>query len=444
MADVGKWGPVARGGRGRRWPRFVMAAVLSSAVAAAGATASVASITYGAVTENIERASVAGLDEPEEGRPLHVLVVGSDARDGLSDAERQALSLGTFEGSRSDTVLLVTVSADRSNVSLVSFPRDLVVSDNDGGIAKLTETYGSGRESLVRAVREDLGFPVNHYVEVSITGFIETVEVVGSVEVCLDEPLVDGNSGADLPAGCQDLDPAQALSYVRSRQGATGDFERIERQQQFLRGLVRKILDGRLLLDPGRLVTVAEEVSQNLTVDDGLTVGLMADLSRQMQDALTGGVSMVTVPAFPRDLDDDGASKKFVVAYEPGLAHLIEDLEQGDVPPSRGTPSDRADVSVQLWTGGRTAGAAIVESTLFTGGFGAIGIATGPGDLAGDTVVHPVPGFEEHADWVAAHLGVDVAPLPADVSVPEGHTAVVSIGEDAAEFALVAPGAETA
>ena len=440
MAGVGNWGPVARGGRGRRWPRFVLAAVLSAAVAAVGATASVASITYGAVTQNIERASVEGLEQTTEGEPLHVLVVGSDAREGLTEVERQALSLGTFDGSRSDTVLLVSVSADQSEVSLVSFPRDLVVSEPDGSIAKLTETYSGGRDALVRAVREDLGFPVNHYVEVSITGFIETVEVVGSVEVCLDEPLVDSKSGADLVEGCQELDPEQALSYVRSRQGATGDFERIERQQQFLRGLVREILDRRLLLDPGRLVSVAEEVSQNLTVDEGLSVGLMADLSRQMQDALTGGVTMVTVPAFPRELDDGGTTKNFVIAYEPGLETLIEDLENGDELPSRGEPDERADVSVLLWTGGETAAAAIVESTLFTGGFGSIGIDFGPGGTTGDTVVHPVPGFEEQADWVAAHLGATVEPLPADVTVPEGRTVVVEVGQDSVDAALAAPG----
>lgn len=442
MAGVGGWGPIARGGTGRRWPRFLLAALLSAGVAAVGATASVASITYGAVTKNIERTEVAGLETTEEGEPLYVLVVGSDERDGLTAEERNDLTLGAlgeFEGARSDTVLLVSVSADRETVSMVSFPRDLLVTDTDGGIAKLTETYGDGRDALVRAVTEDLGFPVNHYVEVSITGFIETVRVVGSVEVCLDEPLVDRKSGADLPAGCQDLEPAEALAFVRSRQGAFGDFERIERQQQFLRGLITEILDGRLLLDPSRLVSVAEEVSGNLTVDEDLTVSMMVDLSQQLRDALTGGVNMATVPAFPRLLDDGGVAKDFVIAYDPGLEALVDALEDEEVPPPRGTPDERGEVSVRLLTAGLTPGAAVIESTLSTGGYVVDGgFAIGDVEVE-ETTVLVVPGFEQHAEWVAAHLGAEVAPLPAEVEVREGVTVVVAVGEDAQEVAEEAP-----
>jgi LCP family protein required for cell wall assembly len=436
MAGFGAWGPVARGGRGRHWPRLLLAALLSAGIAATAATASVVRLTFDAVTQNLERAAVEGLDTPEEpDEPLYVLVVGSDAREDLTDAERQALSLGTFEGERSDTVLLVAISADRQDVSIVSFPRDLLVTDVDGGAAKLTETYGDGREELVRAVTEDLGFPVNHYVEVSITGFIETVAVVGSVEICLEEPLVDRKSGADLPAGCQDLEPAEALAFVRSRQGAFGDFERIERQQQFLRALVREILDTRLLLDPGRFVAVAREVAGNLTVDEGLTVPLMVDLSQDLQGALLGGVEMVTVPAFPRQLEDDGLTKDFVIAYQPGLEALVAEVEQGQSLASRGTRAERAAVEVQLYVADRPFPASLVESTLAAAGFGIAGIRQGPDGVVGDTVVHPVPGFEEHAAWVAAHIGAEVVPLPADLDAPEDSTVVVVVGEDAEEAA---------
>ena len=439
---VGAWGPSARGGRGRRWPRLVLAALLSAAVAAAGATASVATLTFDAVTQNIERATVSGLDPIRDNEPLHVLVVGSDARDGLTAAERAALSLGEFEGARSDTVLLVSISADRQDVSFVSFPRDLVVSEgDDGGIAKLTETYSEGPDALVRAVREDLGFPVNHYVEVSVTGFIESVEVVGSVEVCLDEPLVDEKSGADLPAGCQELAPDEALAFVRSRQGAFGDFERIERQQQFLRGLVRELLDTALLLDPGRLVEVAREVSANVTVDDGLSVPLMVEIAQQLQDTLSGGVTMVTVPGFLRDLDDDGVEKAFVVAYDPGLEALVEDVREGRTPASRGTGEEREEVVVQLATGDRVPAAGIVESTLASGGFRIRGIRSGPLDpVDGPTAVHAVPGFEEHAEWVAAHLGVEATPMPPGVELEDDRTVLVRVGTDAQQAAEDAVG----
>lgn len=443
MGGVGAWGPIARGGRGRRWPRFLVAALLSGAVAAVGATASVASITYGAVTQNIERTEVAGLEVAEPNEPLYVLVVGSDERDGLTREERNDLTLGVteeFAGARSDTVLLVSISADRQSVSVVSFPRDLVVEDSDGGIAKLTETYNDGRAALVRAVQEDLGFPVNHYVEVSISGFIETVRVVGSVEVCLDEPLRDTKSGADLDAGCQDLEPVEALAYVRSRQGPFGDFERIERQQRFLRGLIAEILDARLLLDPGRFVAVAEEVSGNLTVDDELTVPMLLELSQQLRGALTGDVTMATVPGFATWLDDDGLTKSFVVAYDPGRQALVDTIEADEELESRGTPEDREEISVRLLTGGRTAGAAVLESTLSAGGFTVDGgIVTGEVDGGEVTTVYEVPGHEEHAAWIAAFLGGEVGRLPVPLDAPEGVTALVAVGDDAEQAAIDAP-----
>lgn len=435
MTDVGAWGPAARGGRGRRWPRFLLAALLSVGVAAAGATASVARLTLDAVTRNIERTEVAGLDPIDDGQPLHVLIVGSDAREGLTDEQRNELTLGTFDGARSDTVLLATISADRSDISLVSFPRDLLVEDPvDGGLAKLTETYLSGQEALVGAVRA-LGFPVNHYVEVSITGFIDTVEVVGSVEVCLEEPLVDPRAGIDLPAGCQRLEPTTALGFVRSRVGPGADFDRIERQQQFIRGMVDEILAAGMLLDPGRLVTVAEELSDNVTVDNDLSVQLMVSIAQQLRGALDDDLTMVTVPGFTRDLQDDGLEKNFVIGWSPAIDRITDQLRDGDVPPSRGTRDGREEVSVQLLTAGRSGPAGLVESTLLYGGFDVDGVAIGSEEPLGATRVHPVTGFEEHAEWVAAHLGVEVTPLPVAVDVPEDHTVVVVVGQDAVDVA---------
>lgn len=430
MAGVGAWGPTAIGGRGRRWPRFLLAALLSAGVAAVSATASVATYTVNAVTQNVEVVEVGGLDQATAGEPLHVLVVGSDARTGLTESERQALSLGSFDGQRSDTVILVSISADRSEVSMVSFPRDLVVADSDGGIAKLTETYSEGRDALVRAVREDLGFPVNNFVEVSITGFIETVDVIGSVEVCLEEPLRDRDAGADLPAGCQELDPTDALAYVRSRDGLLGDFDRIERQQTFLRGMIAEVLDARLLLDPGRLVAVAEEVSSNVTVDESLDVPTMVTIAQQLQDALSGGIEMATVPAYPRTLDDDGATKAFVVPYEPGLRELVAEVRSDQPVAPRGTGQAREEVEVALWTGGRP-GAAVVESTLVHGGFDVDVAGSGPLDAGPTTTVYELPGQEQQAAWVGAHLGAPVRSLPAELTAPDGATVVVAVGDDA-------------
>lgn len=430
MSATGGWGPVATGGPGRRWPRRVAGVLLTGLVASATALASVGTQAVQAAQDNIEVVSLTGLDAAEEGQPLHVLVVGSDARDDLTKEEIDELSLGDYTGQRSDTVILLSVSADRSNVSLVSMPRDTVVSDSDGGIAKLTETYGEGREELVRVVREDLGFPVNHYIEVSITGFMNTVEVVGGVHMCLDEPLHDSKAGAAFEAGCQDFSPQESLAYVRSRQGGLGDLERIERQQQFLRAMLSRIVDLRLLLDPGRLVDVAEEVSSQVTTDDQLSITRMVGLAQDLQGAVGDGVEMVTVPGYTRSLNDGGVSKSFIVPYEPGLEALQEAVRSGEPLASRGTREERAETTVGVWTGGRP-GAAVVESTLLWGGFQPTVLGNGVLDAGDTTAVIALPGNEDQAGWVAAHLGAPIVEPPAGTELPDGVDVLVVTGDDA-------------
>ena len=430
MDAAGAWGPVATGGGGRRWPWRVAAAMLACVVTAGAALASVGTQAVQAAQDNIEVVALAGLDAIEDGQPLHVLVVGSDARGGLSDEQIQDLTLGSFTGQRSDTVIPVSVSADRSSVSFVSMPRDLVVSDSDGGIAKLTETYGEGRDELVRVVREDLGFPVNHYVEVSIEGFISTVEVVGGVRMCLDEALVDEKSGADFAAGCQEFTPAEALSYVRSRRGGLGDFDRIERQQQFLRAMLARIVDLRLLLDPGRLVNVAEEVSSQVTTDDQLSVSRMVGLAQDLQGAVRGGIEMVTVPGYTRSLDDGGVTKSFIVPYGPGLEALQDAVRAGEPLADRGDADERADVVVGLWTAGLP-GAGVVESTLVWGGFRPQVLGSGDLDAGDTTSVIALPGHEEEAGWVAAHLGAPIVEAPVGADLPDGVQVLVVTGDDA-------------
>ena len=430
MQTAGAWGPVATGGGGRRWPWRVAAAFLACVVTAGAALASVGTQAVQAAQDNIEVVALTGLDAIEEGQPLHVLVVGSDARGGLTDEQLSDLTLGSFTGQRSDTVILVSVSADRSNVSFVSMPRDLVVSDSDGGIAKLTETYGEGRDELVRVVREDLGFPVNHYVEVSIEGFISTVEVVGGVRMCLEEPLVDDKSGADFAAGCQEFSPSEALSYVRSRRGGLGDFDRIERQQQFLRAMLARIVDLRLLLDPGRLVGVAEEVSSQVTTDDQLSISRMVGLAQDLQGAIRGGIEMVTVPGYTRSLDDGGVTKSFIVPYGPGLSALQDAIRTGTPLPARGTPDERAETVVGLWTAGLP-GASVVESTLVWGGFRPMVLGSGDLDAGTTTSVIAVPGHEEQAGWVAAHLGAPIVEVPAGTELPGNVDVLVVTGDDA-------------
>lgn len=199
------------------------------------------------------------------GGPLHVLVVGSDSREGLTAKQRKKLHTGSVGGARTDTLFIMTISGAR--MGLLALPRDLYVTDCDGSEARINTVLAvGGRSCLVETVQDLSGIPLDHYLEVRFLGFHDLVEAVGGVTVCLDRPIDDEDAGIDLPAGCQRLDGRQALGYARVRK-IDSDLKRIERQQRFLRALASRVLSPSTLLNPVRLVRTADRTGDALTAD---------------------------------------------------------------------------------------------------------------------------------------------------------------------------------
>lgn len=429
--SAGGWGPSIRGGRPRRLLRVGGLVVGWGSLVAIVAVLSLAFATVRSVEDNITRVDLPELELPEDGGPLNLLVVGSDSREGLTREQIGNLVLGDSDdetgGQRSDTVVLVSILPDDAGVNIVSFPRDLPVVYKDRRF-KLTETFFDGPQAVVDVVNENFGIPIHHYLEVSVLGFINTVEALGSVEICLDEPLIDNKSGANFPeAGCYDMSPRDALTYVRSRKGSRGDFERIERQQRFLKATLRELIDTRLLFDVPRLLDVVEKAASNVTTDEGLRINELQALANQLRRFADGNVPMTTVPAYIQNID----GKSFVVPFAPGAKSLFDTVEAGRLLASRGTPEERDAVEVVVWSGGRSAGTDRAVSTLFFSGFHPDLQGRGAIDAEGTTTVFHLPGQEQAARWVAATLGSPLRPLPADVEVPPGTQAVVAIGDDA-------------
>jgi LCP family protein required for cell wall assembly len=413
--------------------RRLAALVGVGALLAATATATTAQLLVQQAETNLTRVPVPALDGddddglvPTDARTF--LLVGSDARDGLDPAVRAALPLGEFEGQRGDVVIYVSISEDRDQVSLVSFPRDLRV-DDDGVPRKLTETFMGGPDQLIRVLRDNFSMPINHYAEISLGGFLDVVDTVGNVEICLEEPLRDVKSGADFDAGCHDMDAIDALSYVRSRQGERGDLDRIDRQQEFIAAVVRELTAARTLVNPRQVYRLTEDVASAMTVDDQLGTGQMLSLADELRGVVGAGMPMTAIPAYPRTID----GLDYMIAYAPGADALFRDLAAGRPLADRGTPEERDETVVTIITAGSPGGAGIVESTLYWSGYtvrvgGVAGVTEGRGAT---TTVLVVPGEEERAGWVAAALGAPTEPLPVTVTVPDGVHVVVVAGADA-------------
>jgi LCP family protein required for cell wall assembly len=438
-----------RGPRGprppRRGPRLISVLGIV-ALAAALAVATTGLLLYQQAEGALTRVSMDALNDPDETHETdetdaetadsdarHFLVVGSDSR---ADVEHDDVATGDKEGQRSDVIMYVSLTDDRRGISLVSLPRDLLV-ERDGHEQRISDTFESGAGNLVRTLQEEYGLPVHHYAEVSFDGFIDAVDTIGGVDMCLEDDLVDPDAGADLEAGCQRLAPADALAFVRSRQGDRADYERIERQQRFLRAAVDELTQRRILSNVPRLFDLVEDVAGNVTTDDGLTIPKMLGLADDVRKVLDDDVPMSAVPAYPDTLGE----AKVMRIYEPGARAMFDALREGRQITDRGTQEERAETVVAVWSGGREEGLEIIGSVLLFGGF-ENRLAAGPGpaeyDAGSTTTVYAHAEDKAAAERVAALLGAPIRELPGDVEAPEGADVVVAVGSDAAASATAA------
>lgn len=357
---------------------------------------------------------------------VNVLVVGSDSRGGLTEEQRRRLHTGDFDGTRTDTILLVQLRPD-DGVSLLSFPRDLWVSVPGHGSRKINAAVElGGPDAIVVAVENLLDLDLDHFVQVAIPSFLKIVDAVGGVHLCLDEPLVDPKSGADFPAGCQDMDGPDALAYVRSRSGDRADFDRIERQQRFLEALVDRTSSLAVLSNPLRLQELAASVADGLTVDDQLDIPTMVDLARAGRNAVEEGLTIHTVPGYAERIDATDAIRP----YRPGVEALASHLRGAQPLPERPDEDSRADQQVRLWTSGRPQKAARLESTLYYAGWQPRPAGPGPSDLRPTTTTVYVRDDTEdpQARAIADTLGATVEVLPDPTAVASDVDLVVATG----------------
>ena len=285
----------------------------------------------------ITRVDIEGL-RPAAGQ-RNILLVGSDNRDELTRKQRRRLNtFGDSEGSRTDTILLLSVKG--SNAAMLSFPRDLWVERCDATQGRINAAYGIGGGScLVRTVSELSDIPITNYLEVNFLGFNEIVNAVGGVRMCLERPIQDADAHIDLPEGCQRLNGREALGFVRVRK-IDNDLGRIGRQQQFMKALARKIARPSTVLNPPRLFATGNAVGSALTADEGTAVMDLAALGRAGAAMANSDVPTLAVPgtatfiagAAVLDVDEQQAERVFK-SFRDGsvLNQSAEDVEPEDV-----------------------------------------------------------------------------------------------------------------
>ena len=231
--------------------------------------------------------------ETAAGEPVNILLLGSDSRAPGSP------SIMTDLGSRSDTMMLVHIPADRSDVQVMSIMRDSWLAIPGHGEAKINAALSYGGVPLVvQTVEGLLGQRINHVAVVDFDGFAGITDALGGVTINNDVAFTSSHkAGHQFAAGPITLNGEEALAFVRERYAFTdGDYQRVRNQQAWVKAVLDKMLTTETLTNPGKVQDIITKFSPYVGVDDSFTLQTMIDLGISMRDIRGSNVRSFTLP----------------------------------------------------------------------------------------------------------------------------------------------------
>ncbi|UWZ40823.1 LCP family protein [Dactylosporangium roseum] len=322
--------PVKLPGRDPIWAKsFIVFGVILVVLAGIAITATrvLASRYSGSVNQQTllgENSRVGGGEAAAKHRdirgPLNFLLLGSDQR-----------ALDPEDGQRSDSIIIVHIPSSLDRAYLLSIPRDLRVripafpaTGFDGAAHEKINgafQYGGGGQGGVQLLAETLtgvlGIRFDGAAIVNFDGFKAAVDLLGGVDMCIDQKVTSIHLGYDengnykdptkggrpavYEAGCHHLESWQALDLVRQRKSlANGDYDRQKNQQKFIRALLDKAQQKDLTTNPIALDKFIRVIGQALTVDtNGVS---LADLMFGLRKVSPNNLIGLQVPSEPQDI----------------------------------------------------------------------------------------------------------------------------------------------
>lgn len=280
---------------------------------------------------NITRVDTAPAgDRPTGGKGTNFLLVGSDSRQGLTEAQKKEFGATNAAGARTDSIILVHVSDSGNKPLIISLPRDSFVPIPGYRKNKINASYAFGGPKLLVATVEGVtGLKIDGYLEIGFGGFSSVVDALGGVDICVPFNMKDPEAGIDLKKGCQTLNGPNALGFVRTRHtDPRGDLGRADRQRQFLAAVMKKAVSPGTVLVPWKYKGFADSMSHGLVLGQDTTMSEALAIFTAMRSVSNGEGISATVPiADPNYTTYAGSSVKWDSAKASELFRMIKDDE---------------------------------------------------------------------------------------------------------------------
>jgi len=344
-------------GRSRSKPKrtwldwLLLSGVVVVALALVGVTTGYVYVQYR--FHQVTKVTVKHLKVAPVGAPFNVLLIGSDSRANFTPADVAAYGNETTAGGqRSDVVKILHVVPATGQVSVLSIPRDTMVTvagdtSQTGTYNRINATYDTGPDQLVQTIEANFGIPIEHVVQLNFIGFRGAVDAIGGVNLDFPYPAKDTYTGLNITsAGCQHLNGGYSLAVARSRhyeyyadgywQGdGTSDFGRIQRQNAFLKALINQ---AEKQYNPLTLNAFIGSVVQGVTIDSTFTISELVSLAQQFRKFSSSNLATATMPTYAASSSDFASYGAVLYVQQPQADQVISQFLGTPAPTPRTPP----------------------------------------------------------------------------------------------------------
>lgn len=408
----------------RTWPQRLVLLMSLVVIGAAAAAVWWVQTFYQGVAD-LGRVEIAGkvlATTTDPGQPMNFLLVGTDSAKGLDPSD--PINIGRVVDPRgrsnADTIAILRLDPVSQQAWVLPIPRDLYVPIPGSSSYRINAALLiGGPEKLIETIKSVFDIDINHYIQVDFRGFQQVVDEIGGVPVWFPHPTKSVATGLNIQSsGCWVLDGVEALAYVRPRKDyqefingkwvttGTNDFERIQRQQDFLvLALDRAIQRG--ARNPQTLARLIKAGARSVVLDSELTPAELIKVGESFSSFNPDNITRYSLTVTTR-YSDDGATYIGEV--------LVKGADSAALNVFRGAADSirPSDISFGVYA----ADAAVLSGdskVLADIGFNVISQQSITTDVPHSVIVYP-PGQRAAAEAIARYL----LPIPA---ITEGRSA---------------------